>query len=298
MSILLVGGTGRVGSTAARALAKRGQMVTALVRGGQKNPRSQNLIDAGVFVIEGDLRSPETLGPAMEGIETVICSATAMPNAPGYTLQKIDRDGALALIEAAERRRIKRFIYISYSTNVRWDSPLETAKRDCEDFLLRCKMEAVILRPSFFMEAWLSPILGFDPAAGSVKIYGDGESKVSYISSSNVADFAVNLATGELYQKNKILELGGPEDLSQHEVVGIFEKTIGTKMRLDYIPVDALKTQYESRDPLQKTFAALTLAYAGGDVVLNAVPTARRHGVHLHTVAEYATTFLVPQAVS
>ena len=298
MSILIVGGTGRVGGAAALTLARRGHIVKALVRGGRNHPGSKPLLDSHVQVIDGDLRQNQTLGFALSGIETVICSATAMPNAPGYALQKVDHDGTLALIEMAEAHAVKRFIYVSYSTNIRWDSPLETAKRDCEESLLRSKMETVILRPSFFMEAWLSPMLGFDPAAGSVRIYGAGESKVSYISTANVADFAVNVATGELYQKNKILELGGPEDLSQLEAVNIFESALGRKMKLDFVPLEALQAQHESRDPLQKTFAALMLAYAGGDVVLNAISTARRHGVRLRTVSEYAAHFQVPEAVA
>jgi uncharacterized protein YbjT (DUF2867 family) len=141
-------------------------------------------------------------------------------------------------------------------------------------------------------------MVGFDSTAGFVKIYGTGESKVSCMSSSNMADFAVNLATGDLYQKNMILELGGPEDLSQLEVVKLFESALGKQIRLDYVPVGILKEHYGSRDPLQKTFAALMLAYAAGDVVLNSVPTARRHGVHLRTLSEYAAHFQIPQAVS
>ncbi|HEX8710859.1 MAG TPA: NmrA family NAD(P)-binding protein [Terracidiphilus sp.] len=298
MSILVVGGTGRVGGAAALTLAKRGFMVTALVRGGRNHPGSTHLLDAGIFVVDGDLRRRETLRSALDGVETIICSATAMPAAHGYALERVDHQGTLALMEAAEASGVKRFIYVSYSTNIRWDSPLETAKRDGESFLLRSKMEAVILRPSFFMEVWLSPALGFDPAAGSVRIYGPGDAKISYISSSNVADFAANVATGELYRKNMILELGGPEDLSQLEVVSSFEKILGRQMKLDYVPVETLRTQHESHDPLQKTFAALMLAYAGGDVVLDAVNTARRHGIRLCTVAEYATHFQVPQVVS
>lgn len=294
MSILIVGATGRVGGAAAPILAKRGHPVTAMVRGGRNHPGSKRLLDAKVLVLDGDLRRPETLRNAVSGMETVICSATAMPAAHGYALQKVDRDGTLALMEAAEACGVKRFIYISYSTNIRWPCPLETAKRDCEDFLLRSKMEAVILRPSFFMEDWLSPAMGFDLAAASARIYGGGDAKISYISSANVADFAVNLATGELYQKNKMLEIGGPEDLSQLEAVGIFENTLGRRINLEFVPVDALRTEYESRDPLRKTGAALMLAYAGGDVVLNAVKTAQRHGVRLRTVSEYASRLAVP----
>jgi uncharacterized protein YbjT (DUF2867 family) len=113
----------------------------------------------------------------------------------------VDLEGTLALIDSAERAGVKRFVYVSYSGNIREDSPLETAKRRCESRLLDSAMEAVILRPSYFMEVWLSPALGFDPANGAARIYGDGEGKVSYISGTDVASFAIAAATSEYPKK-------------------------------------------------------------------------------------------------
>jgi hypothetical protein len=51
-------------------------------------------------------------------------------------------------------------------------------------------MQAIILRPSYFMEMWLSPHLGFDPEKGTARIYGSGDAKASYISAFDVAEFA------------------------------------------------------------------------------------------------------------
>lgn len=298
MSILIVGATGRVGSETALTLARKGLSVSALVRGGKSHPGSRQLLDAGVFVVHGDLRRHESLREAVKGIEMVICSATALPAAGADALQRVDHDGTLALIEAAEATGVKRFIYVSYSGNIRWESPLEYAKRECENRLLHSTLEAVILRPSFFMEAWLSPMAGFDPAIGSVRIYGHGDSKVSYISSSNVADFAVECATRELEQKTTILELGGPDALSQLEAVGIFEQKLKREMTGECIPFEALRIQYESSDPFQKTVAALMLAYAGGDVVQNAIQTAQKYGVRLRSVFQYAHDLHPQRAVA
>src|SRR5438445_13649108 len=75
----------------------------------------------------------------------------------------------------------------------------------------------------FFMEIWLSPTLGFDFADGKATIYGSGENKISYISLHNVADFTV-AALSNAAARNAVLELGGPEALTQLEVVRIFEK--------------------------------------------------------------------------
>jgi uncharacterized protein YbjT (DUF2867 family) len=149
-------------------------------------------------------------------------------------------------------------------------------------------MESVIVRPSYFMEVWLSPMLGFDPVNSSVRIYGSGEEKGNYISSSNVADFAVAVTTDSARAKNTILELGGPDALSQLEAVRIFERALGKRMKVEHVPVEALQAQHNSPDPLTRSFGALMLAYADGDEIRNAVETARQYQVQLRSVSDYA----------
>jgi NADH dehydrogenase len=298
MSILIIGGTGRVGREVALTLSKRGLHVTAMLRGGRSHTGSQQLLDVGVNVIEGDLCAPGSLRDAVQNAETVFCSATSMPSASNDGLRQVDHDGTLSLIEAAEKHGVKRFIYVSYSGNLRIDSPLERAKRDCENRLIEGRMETYILRPSYFMDVWLGPMLGFDPANGSVRIYGSGDAKVSYISSSNVADFGIAVATGPAGEKNTILELGGPEPLSQLEAVQVFERSLNKQMRIDFVPVEALKTQHGSTDPLAQTFGALMLGYAYGDVIPNAVEAARQYRIRLLSVSDYASKLASQMSVA
>ena len=294
MSILTIGGTGVLGSQATLMLARRGHKVAALVRGGASHSKSAQLINAGVQVVDGDLTHPNTLRTAVSGIETVVCSATSMPTAVNAGLRNVDHDGTLHLIDAAVAEGVKRFVYVSYSGNIREDSPLESAKRDCENRLLGSSMEVVILRPSYFMEMWLSPALGFDPTNGSVRVYGAGDAKVSFISYSNVADFMVAVAGGESEAKTTVLELGGPEALSQLDAVRVFERELGKEIRVDHVPLEALQMQHQSSDPLQKTFGALMLGYAKGDVVKEAASVAQRYRISLRSVSEYASGFRSP----
>ena len=288
MSILVVGATGLVGGQVAQKLRRQGESVRALVRGGDAHPKVQPLRAAGMEIVDGDLTVPETLALACRGIATVVTTATSMPTGANDGLRRVDLDGTLALIEAAERAGVKRFVYTSYSGNIQIASPLETAKRTCENRLLRSSMQNVILRPTYFAEVWLSPALGFDFVSGSVRIYGSGEAKVSYISAFDVADFAVAAATRK-EDENAILEMGGPEPLSQLDAVKVFEQALEKKFRLEHVPAEALQQQYSSPDPLQKTFAALMLGYTQGDETKGAQETARKYGIRLTSVADYAS---------
>ena len=296
MAILVVGGTGAVGKQIALQLQQQLGNVRALVRGGDENPKTKELRQAGVEIIAGDLKQAETLDAACKGVDTVITTATSMPTAADDGLRKVDHVGGLALIAAADRAGVDKFVYTSYSGNIRPECPLGGAKRDCEDQLRKTSMQAVTLRPSYFMESWLSPALGFDPVAGRVRIYGTGEAKISYISAVDVANFAV-VATTKKLDRQTTLEIGGPEALSQLDAVRIFENALHKKIDLNYVPQAAIEEQHRTAvEPLQKSFAALTLAITQGDEVPGASDLAKEYGIDLRSVADYAASFTAPAA--
>lgn len=289
MACLVVGATGFVGGQIARGLRERGESVRALVRGGASHPKSGELFAAGVDVVDGDVTRPDSLAPACRGIDVVVSTVTSMPTGANDGLRRVDHDGALALIDAAERAGARQFVYVSYSGNIDQPSPLATAKRGCEARLRASAMQGVILRPSYFAEIWLSPALGFDARNGTARIYGSGDAKVSYVSAFDVAAFAVAVATREQAAKTTVLELGGPEALSLRQAVALFEQATGRTFSVDGVPIEALQAQLGAPDPLQATFAALTYAYAKGDAIEGAQETAARYGIELRSVAMLAS---------
>lgn len=289
--ILVVGATGFVGKEIVLRLRKKEANVRAMVRGGSNREEAKPLADAGAEIFDADLTKPETLGNACRAVHSVVCTATSMPQGKEDGLRRIDHDGVLNLIQTAQNSGVKKFVYLSYSGTIRQDSPLETAKRDCEKRLLASSMQVVILRPTCFMEMWLSPALGFDPQGGTARIFGTGQAPISYISAFDVADFAVAAALAH-HSGNEVLELGGPEPVSQLQAVHIFENVLHKKINVQHVPAEALQQQHQSSDPLQKTLAALTLAAAAGDVIPTARDNAARYGVKLHSVQEYAKSLV------
>ena len=108
---------------------------------------------------------------------------------------------------------------------------------------------------------------GFDAANGKVQLYGDGTKPVSYISLFDVAKFAVQSLTN-LVTKNAILELGGPEKLSQLDAIKIFEDISRNKIELSNGPVEALQLQMKTADdPMPKSFVGLMQCVAAGDPI-------------------------------
>src|SRR5712692_5367535 len=85
----------------------------------------------------------------------------------------------------------------------------------------------------------------------AARLYGSGEAKVRYISAMDVAEFAV-AAAKKMESGHIVLEMGGPEALSQLEAVRIFEERLNKEFDLNFVPVEALREQYRSSDPVQK----------------------------------------------
>jgi uncharacterized protein YbjT (DUF2867 family) len=90
----------------------------------------------------------------------------------------------------------------------------------------------------------------------------------------------------------KTIDFGGPEALTPLQVVARFEEIGGRPFRLEQIPEEALRAQFEhATDPLQKSFAALMLGYLFGDA-MEMGPVIETYRIDLTTLDQYARSVL------
>jgi len=264
---LIVSGTGALGLETCRLLAARGDPIRALVRATSNPDKTVELKGLGAELATGDLKDPASLMAACKGVGTVISTATSVhSHETGDSIDTVDRQGQLALVEAAEAAGVKHFVLISFPP-VDIEFPLQSAKRAVEDRLRRSRMSYTILQSTFFTEVWLSPALGFDPANAKAQIYGSGLHKISWISVQDVARFAV-AALDPGRAANTTVQLGGPDALSPLEAVRLAEQVAGKPVAVQHVPEEALRAQHTAAsDSLQRSFAGLMLYYAKGDVI-------------------------------
>jgi NADH dehydrogenase len=288
--ILVVGATGNLGGEICRQLVSAGKSVRALVRATTDPAKIAALHDMGTETVQGNVRDPASLSAACAGVDTVISTVSAMPfsyDPAENNLEQVDRNGVMALIDAAKASGVGHMIYTSFSGQLDLDFPLRNAKRATEQHLKESGLTYTVLRPSFYMEAWLSPVVGFDHPNATAQIYGTGEQPISYISAGDVAQFAV-ACVDHPTARNAVLELGGPEALTPDQVVGIFEQASGKAFDVQYVPAEALAAQQAgAEDAMQASFAGLMRCYAAGDAI-DMQETLRTFPIEMRSVQSYA----------
>jgi uncharacterized protein YbjT (DUF2867 family) len=291
MSTLVVGATGFLGSKICARLRGAGSVTRGLVRETSQRGRVEELEKLGVELHTGDLKSPGTLEPALQGVKTVISTASCtLSRVEGDTIESVDLRGHLDLIDAAKRAGVEQFVFVSFHKHP-LEFPLQAAKSAVEDQLIKSGISYTIFQPVDFAEIWLSPMLGFDLMGGNVRVLGDGTAKTTWISVDDVATFVAG-AVSNPKARDRIFPLGGPEQLSQLDVVELFRKVSGRNVQVQYQPEADLRTAFEAAsDPLARSFAAITLATAIGQIAssaaaLDAIP------VKLKRVHEFLQTLL------
>jgi uncharacterized protein YbjT (DUF2867 family) len=107
--IAVLGSTGYVGGRLARHLAEGGQAVVALARSPEK---ADDLAAAGCEVRRADVLEPDTLGPALEGVEVAYYLVHSMGRGGDGDFASRDQDGARNFAEAAAGAGVKRIVYL------------------------------------------------------------------------------------------------------------------------------------------------------------------------------------------
>src|SRR5438552_18086288 len=155
---LIVGATGLLGSEICRRLCASGKTVRALVRPTADPTKLETLKSLGATLFQGDLKDRSSLEVACWGVTALISTASStLSRQAGDSIQSVDLEGQIQLIDAARAAGIGHFVFISFPNVANLDFPLQTAKRTVERYLRESGLTYTVLRPTFFMEVWLSP---------------------------------------------------------------------------------------------------------------------------------------------
>lgn len=256
-----------------RRLAAQGKQVRAFVR---RHQDAEQLRIPNVEVAFGDLRDAQSVYAACEGAETIIATANTVAPRERYSFADVEGIGYRNLIDSAEKKAVRdhgprRIIFMSAPVTPLDDEvPTFRYKRLIEGMLMASKVPYTIVRGSLFMDDWFAlmgssiPLRGaqghtlrrpfwfsraFMAGAGHLidnfgvaLVAGSGKTRHAFIALDDVASFLVK-AVDKPEARNAIVEIGGPQVLSWDDVVALFGKVLGKKVRALYAPVAVFQAQ-------------------------------------------------------
>jgi uncharacterized protein YbjT (DUF2867 family) len=236
MNLLVVGATGTLGRQVVRRALDEGHQVRCLVRSLKK---AAFLKEWGAEIVQGDLTSPETLKPALEGITAVIDAATSRAT-DSLSIKQVDWDGKVSLIQAAVAAGIERFVFFSILDAEKFPNvPLMEIKRCTELFLAESGLKYTILRPCGFMQGLIGqyaiPIL----EGQSIWITGDS-SPIAYMDTQDIAKFAVR-ALEVQETANRTFPIVGTRAWGAYEIIRLCERLSGKNAKIARLSLGFLR---------------------------------------------------------
>ena len=237
--ILVVGGTGTLGRLTIEKLCAQKETVRVLTR----NPENaQSLAKPGVEIVQGDLRDSESLAQACRGVNTVFAAAHSIMGRGVEASKYVDDQGHRWLIDAAKSAGVRHFVYVSaVGAAPNHPSTFFRIKYKIEQYLQLSDLLFTILRPTAFMESHAYELIGKPILeTGKVTLFGKGENPRNFVAAADVAELAVNLLV-KREGKGEMVEIGGPENLTNMEVVRMYERVRQQKAKVVHVPLGLLR---------------------------------------------------------
>ncbi len=185
-TVLVIGASGKFARWVVPELVRRNATVRALVRESGSADAARSLGATQVAI--GDLRNPDSLLRAAEGADGIFHIG------PAFTPDEAAM--GVALVEAAERAGVRKFVFSSViqPTNTRLAN--HAAKIPVEDALYSSRLEYTILHPANYMQniglAWRSVV-----ERGSFGEPFPAQARIARVDYRDVAEVAATALTEE-----------------------------------------------------------------------------------------------------
>lgn len=212
--ILVTGASGTVGSEVLKALVARG----AAVRAGYRTRMPP--VPAGVEAVSLDYDRPETIRPALEGIDTLfLVSNTVAPEK--------------RVIDAARRAGVRRVVKLSALRAAEEEFVFGRWHRAVEKHIEASGLAWTFLRPNGFMQNVLTYMAGTIRSQSSIYSSAGGGA-VSHVDVRDLGAVAA-AALAESGHEGQAYDLTGPAALTYTQVADVLSRALDRPIR--YVPI-------------------------------------------------------------
>jgi uncharacterized protein YbjT (DUF2867 family) len=237
MKILVIGGTGHVGSEVVKELQKRKADIRLLVR------KDDISISPGVEKAVGDLLDPVSVQKAMEGVDKLYLLNAVLPD---------ELTQGLIAYDLAKKLKLSHVVYHSvFRVEHFKDVPHFASKLAIENALKEFDVPFTILRPNYFSQndATLKEPL----TKAGIYPMPLGDVGVSVVDVRDIAEAAaIVLTSGE--HSGKTYNLNGPEVVSGPKAASIWGEVLGKKIQYTGHNMDAFEEQMRKKAPSWSAF--------------------------------------------
>lgn len=230
MKILVIGGTGQVGSTVVKELLNRGANLRLMVR------KPGHPVREGVEVAIGDLLDPPTVAKALDGVDKL------------YLLNAVSPDEltqGLIAYGLAKRMKLKHVVYQSVFRADRFkDVPHFASKLAIESALHEFDVPFTIIRPGYFFQNDAS----LKDALTKAGIYPMplGSTGISAVDVRDIAEATAIALTSEGHE-GKTYNLNSPEALSGPGAAAIWSELLTKPIQYAGNEMDGFEEQMRQR---------------------------------------------------
>jgi uncharacterized protein YbjT (DUF2867 family) len=237
MKILVIGGTGKVGSEVVNELTKRHADVRMLVRKPEENPTP------AVETMVGDLLDPVSIEKALKGVDKLYLLNAVIPD---------ELTQGLIAYDLARKHKLSHVVYHSvFGVEHFKDVPHFASKLAIEGAIREFGVPFTIIRPNYFFQndASLKDILL------EMSIYPNplGAVGISAVDIRDIAEAtAISLISDEHF--GRTYNLNGPAVLSGPKVASIWSKALGKEIKYAGENLDSFEEQMRKHAPSWAAF--------------------------------------------
>ncbi|MBD5654769.1 MAG: NmrA family NAD(P)-binding protein [Candidatus Eremiobacteraeota bacterium] len=237
MKILVIGGTGLVGSAVVQELLRRNAAVRLLVRDAKA------AVPSGVDFAVGDLLDPPAVDRAMEGADTLYLLNAVTPD---------ELTQGLIAFDLAKRHKFRHIVYHSvFRVESFLDVPHFASKFAIESALRQFEVPWTILRPNYFFQN--DETLRDSLTVAGIYPQPLGETGISAVDVRDIAEAAAIALTTEGHE-GKVYNLNGPELLSGPNAAAIWSETLGRTVRYGGHDMNAFEAAMREHAPAWSAF--------------------------------------------
>ena len=237
MTVLVTGATGFLGRHVAQQLLETNHEVRVMVR----SPGSESVLQTPpTDVCYGNVTDPDALAEACRGISEVIHLVAVIRGGPRQ-FDAINRQGTANVVAAArEAGSVRRFVHLSAvgAANAPRLRYLHS-KWLGEQEVVNGGLPYAIIRPSLIFgpgDEFTNAIAALVRSLPITPVIGSGNNRLQPIHVEDVAR-CVTLSLSGNIRGNRIVEIGGPEQLSYSEIIRTVARVMGRRRLLVNVPL-------------------------------------------------------------